>query len=293
MTITALAAFLGGVLTLFAPCAAMLLPSFFAYAFVSRSTLLARTAVFTLAVVTVLVPLGAFAATLGHLIRAHTTTITLIAGLVVIALGVAQVFSLSLPTPKVANQLMTKGTSTGGPQTVGAGGVEDRKPTALAVFALGAGYALAGVGCSGPILGAALSAAALTGSAWQGGLLMAAFALGMALPVGLLALVWEGLRISERSWLRPSPVKVLGRWSTWQNLISGIIFIVLGVILVAFGGNTNLPSLLSADAQINLETRIIHLTNSVPSIVVILLAVVLVGLVVVWVKERQGPKDRH
>jgi cytochrome c biogenesis protein CcdA len=41
-----LAAFLGGVLTLLSPCGALLLPSFFAYAFDRPGVLLSRTGVF-------------------------------------------------------------------------------------------------------------------------------------------------------------------------------------------------------------------------------------------------------
>ena len=50
-SITPLAAFLGGALTLLAPCSVMLLPAFFAYAFTSRTTLLARTGLFWLGLI--------------------------------------------------------------------------------------------------------------------------------------------------------------------------------------------------------------------------------------------------
>lgn len=294
MTVTALAAFLGGVLTLFAPCAAMLLPSFFAYAFVSRTTLLARTAAFTLGVLVMLVPLGVFAASLGHLIRTHAATLTTIAGMVVIALGLAQAFSLSFPTPKLAHRLMSQATS---PAPISEGGraagsfqvgaqATRSAPTTVAVFALGAGYALAGVGCSGPILGAALSAAALTGSALQGALLMTAFALGMALPVALLAFLWDALAVNQRSWLRPRPLKILGRWTTWQNFIAGIIFVILGVILVFFGGNLGLPSVLSVQKQIDMETQLIELTSAVPTFLFVAFAGIVTALVVVFWRER-------
>jgi cytochrome c biogenesis protein CcdA len=54
-----LAAFLGGLLALISPCSALLLPSFFAYAFGGPTRMLARTGVFYLGLVIVLVPLGA------------------------------------------------------------------------------------------------------------------------------------------------------------------------------------------------------------------------------------------
>ena len=52
-------AFLGGLAALLSPCAAMLLPSFFAYAFgSSRTKLLGRTGLFYVGLLITLVPLG-------------------------------------------------------------------------------------------------------------------------------------------------------------------------------------------------------------------------------------------
>ncbi|HSL37639.1 MAG TPA: cytochrome c biogenesis protein CcdA, partial [Arthrobacter sp.] len=58
-------AFLGGVLTLLSPCSALLLPAFFAYAFSTKSRLVARTGLFYLGLLSTLVPLGIFAGVLG------------------------------------------------------------------------------------------------------------------------------------------------------------------------------------------------------------------------------------
>ncbi|BAS07616.1 biogenesis protein [Arthrobacter sp. Hiyo4] len=51
-------AFLGGILTLLSPCSALLLPAFFAYAFSTKTRLVARTALFYLGLLSTLVPLG-------------------------------------------------------------------------------------------------------------------------------------------------------------------------------------------------------------------------------------------
>ena len=52
------AAFAAGVLALLSPCSALLLPSFFAYAFADARALVARTTVFYLGLLLTLVPLG-------------------------------------------------------------------------------------------------------------------------------------------------------------------------------------------------------------------------------------------
>lgn len=278
MEISYLAAFIGGLLTLFAPCAAMLLPAFFAYAFTSRTTLLMRTGVFALGVLLVLVPLGAFAGTLGAFIRQHANTVTLIAGLLVIVLGFLQMFAVTFPVPQWASRLMT-------PKDTGSD--EAGAPSNLAVFALGIGYAIAGVGCSGPILGAVLSFATLGGSVWAGALLMATFAIGMVVPVGILALLWDAFKLSEKSWLRPHPVKLLGRWTTRMNIISGVLFIILGVILVFFGGQAGLPSLLSASQQVAIESQVIDAVSGVPGWLFFVFAAILIALIAVTIKERR------
>ncbi|MDO5033885.1 MAG: cytochrome c biogenesis CcdA family protein [Actinomycetaceae bacterium] len=277
MEISFLAAFIGGALLIFAPCAAMLLPAFFAYAFTSKKMLFARTLFFALGVIVALVPLGAFAGSLGALIRQYAHIVTLTAGILVIVLGLLQAFAVTFPTPGWATRLMTPKTS----------GDAAGAPSNIAVFALGIGYAIAGVGCSGPILGAVLSFATLGGSVLTGALLMTAFALGMVLPVALLAVLWDAFKLYEKSWLRPKPAKLLGRDTTRMNIVSGVIFMLLGIILVFFGGQTGLPSILTSTQQIELESKIMTAVAGVPSWLLLAFAVVIVALIVVTIKERK------
>lgn len=62
-------AFLGGMAATLSPCAALLLPAFFAYAFGDdRARLLGRTGLFYLGLLLALVPLGLGAGALGSLV---------------------------------------------------------------------------------------------------------------------------------------------------------------------------------------------------------------------------------
>lgn len=297
MQVSYLAAFLGGILTLFAPCAAMLLPSFFAYAFTSRRTLALRTVVFFLGLLVVMVPLGAFAGTLGAFIRGHSQTVTLIAGIAVIVLGIAQMFGVTFPTPSLRRARPSESHDLGGKTptvTVASASrvaLESKprggEPSAPAVFALGVGYGLAGVGCSGPILGAVLSFVTLGGSVLGGALLMMSFSLGMILPVAVLAVVWDALNLSHAAWLKPRPVKLLGHQTTRMNIISGVLFIILGAILVFFGGYIGLPSLLSDSQQVGIESRIMAAVSGVPSGLFLAFVAVVVVLALVMIRERR------
>lgn len=292
MNVSALAVFVGGVLTVFAPCAAMLLPSFFAYAFSSRRTLGARTAVFTLGLMVAFVPIGAFAGSLGGELRSHTALITTIAGIIVCAFGVAQIFAFSLPTPSLAGKLMSRPLQPAPSHTDPDGGVNaSKEPSALAVFLLGVGYAIAGIGCSGPILGAVLATTLVSGSALNGFIHALLFALGMSTPVVILAWLWDVLKVSQREWLRPRPLRIGSRLTTVMNVVSGVIFVILGLTLVFLNGSTNLPSLLSVEQQISLESKVAQMTAAVPGyLTVALIAVVVALLVISWKGKGAGDK---
>src|SRR5690625_937159 len=85
--VSLIAALLAGVLALLSPCSALLLPSFFAYAFASRTALVARTLVFYVGLALTLVPLGMGSATVSQLFVGHRGVLIGIAGWVLIVLG--------------------------------------------------------------------------------------------------------------------------------------------------------------------------------------------------------------
>lgn len=253
-------AYLGGLLTLLAPCAALLLPSFFAYAFSSRAVLASRTLIFFLGLLTGLIPLGLGAGQLGGWITAHAGTIAWVGGLIIIVLGLWQ--ALALPTPHLPRRR----------KKIRAEDTEKKqrwwkpsdKSSPLGVYLLGLTYGIAGIGCSGPILGSVLTLAAFGGSPWVGGLTMAVYAAGMFTPVAVLAFAWDALG-SKKDWFKPHPVTLLGRATTRGNIISGVIFIILGLVLVIFGGANPLPGVLDASGQIALETKITQIFAGVPN----------------------------
>lgn len=274
MTLAPLAALLGGVLTLFAPCSVMLLPAFFAYAFTSRTTLAIRTLVFWAGLVTALVPLGVLAGTAGAFLSSHTDLLTRVAAALIIILGIVQVLAIELPHPRL---LRRSATATRG----------DTRDSAhpLSIFLLGVTYGFAGVGCAGPILGAVLVTAGLGGSPVSAGGLMVLYATGMALPLGLLALVWRGLSLSERSWLRPRPLRLLGRETTWTNVVSGGLFVILGALLLVAGASNPLGSLIGAERLASWEESIMSMSSIVPWWA-LLAAIVCIGVAVFFALPR-------
>ena len=217
-----LATFLGGVLTLLSPCSALLLPAFFAYAFQFKGELVKKTGTFYLGLATTLVPLGLGISAVSMLFYGQRSTLILVAGLLIIALGIFQIAGGGFGIGPLAQlQGRIKGGSAG------------------STYALGAVYGFAGF-CSGPILGAVLTVAAASGGALQGAGLLATYALGMAAPLFGLALLWDRFDLGRRRWLRGREVG-LGRFRIHtNNLMSGLMFVALGVVFIAYEGTSAL-----------------------------------------------------
>lgn len=265
-------AFLGGVLTLLSPCSALLLPAFFAYAFSTKTRLVARTSLFYAGLLSTLVPLGVFAGALGSLVTQHRHVLVAVAAALVILLGAAQILGLRLPAA-IRNNAQA-----------GSSG--------LSVFVLGTVYGVAGV-CTGPILGSILTVAAVGSNAMYGGILLAIYALGMALPLFALALVWDRLGISGRRWLRPRPL-VIGRWSnSWIMVLSGILSIGIGVLLLVTDGTAGLGGVLSVGDQFRLETTVSGAASGISNAVFALIAAaVLAVAVVLYLRSQRTQRAR-
>lgn len=260
-------AFLGGVLTLLSPCSALLLPAFFAYAFSTKTRLVARTGLFYLGLLSTLVPLGIFAGALGSLVTQHRTVLVGASAALVILLGLAQISGVRLPAAF---------TPTGRTGT-----------SRLSVFALGTVYGVAGV-CTGPILGSVLTVAAIGSNAVYGGMLLAIFALGMAVPLFVLALVWDRLGISGRRWLRPRPLTI-GTWTnSWLMVVSGLISVGIGVLLLLSDGTAGLGGVLTVQDQFRAESFASEAAAGIPDLVVAgAAALALLAGVALYYKNRQ------
>ncbi|OFE15093.1 thiol-disulfide oxidoreductase [Humibacillus sp. DSM 29435] len=235
-----LGALAAGVLALLSPCSALLLPSFFAYAFTSRSALMARTSVFYLGLLITLVPLGTGAALASQVFYGHRAVLITIAGWAIIAIGVFQVLGGSFALP-FADRLQGW-----------AGGRGSGRSGYLSTLVLGAVYGLAGF-CSGPVLGAILTLAATRSNPVGGALLLVVYALGMALPLFILAALWDRFRLGERRWLRGRMLH-LGLVTVHSTaLVSGLLFIAIGALFLRFDGTAGIVGVLGLGDTTDLE----------------------------------------
>jgi cytochrome c biogenesis protein CcdA len=273
-----LASFLGGLLSLLSPCSALLLPAFFAYAFQSRGVLLGRTAVFYLGLCATLVPLGMGITAVSSLVYGHRSTLISVSGLVIIALGVIQALG---------------GGFAFGPVERLRGGIMGS--SLVATFSLGAIYGFAGF-CSGPILGAVLTVAATSGSALRGAGLLATYAAGMAAPLFVMALLWDRFDLGHRRWLRGREISLGALRLHTTNLLSGLLFVAIGILFIVSEGTSGLESLYASGGATDLAFSVERWAGSfgegtLVSVVFAGLGLLFAGLLVYRLARRRKKKS--
>ena len=271
--VEAVVAFAGGLLGLLSPCSALLLPAFFAYAFGSSGRLVARTAVFYVGLVAVLVPVGLGLGALGALVLERRAELALVAGGLLIAIGIYQLVVGGFEIPGSAG-LMAR---VGGESTA-------------ATFALGAVYGIAGF-CAGPILGGVLTIAGTSGGPITGGALLAIYAAGIAAPLFVLALLWDRLGIGGRQRLRGREVRFGPLVRHSSVVVSALVFVGLGIAFIVFQGSSALSgvyaSLGAADVAISLEAAVTALIRGNGLIAPVILVVALGWITVVVFRSRK------
>ncbi|MEW1550725.1 cytochrome c biogenesis CcdA family protein [Streptomyces tsukubensis] len=271
-----LAAFLGGLLALISPCSALLLPAFFAYSLDSTGRLLARTGIFYAGLATTLVPLGVAGSYAARFFYGNRDLLVAVGGWLIIALGVAQLLGLGFASRRLA-----------------ALSGRIRPTTAAPVYALGLVYGFAGF-CAGPILGSVLTVSAFSGSPVYGGLLLAVYALGMAVPLFFLALLWDRFDLGRRRWLRGRGFSVGRLRLHTTSLLSGLFFVLLGVLFLVFDGATALPGLVSVDRSFEAEQWASEAGAAVPDWVLLVGVVAVAGAVLaVRAARRRTPGTKE
>jgi hypothetical protein len=162
-----------------------------------------------------------------------------------------------------------------------------------ATLALGAVYSFAGF-CSGPILGAILTVAASSGSVFGGVGLLATYAAGMATPLFLMALLWDRFDLGHLSWLRGREVSLGGLRFHTTNLVSGLMFVALGVLFIVFEGTSALEGLYASrgatDLAFAVERWVSGVAESVPLSLALAVVAVLIAGVLLYRRTRRDSK---
>lgn len=208
-------AFGAGLISITSPCCLPLLPGYLGYltglsttdlATRRRRTVLAAI-LFVLGFTAVFAALGATASALGRFLLINRGVFGIVAGLIVLAMGLAIIFEGRLG-------FLSRGVDwTGG---------RGRGKLAAAP-ALGAAFAITWTPCIGPVLGGVLTLAGSTGRVGEGVVLLVVYSLGLGLP--FLALSFSVPRMQR--WLRHA-----GRRLAAMRVVSGGLLAAMGVLLL-------------------------------------------------------------
>ena len=214
---TVVAAFAVGFVSFISPCVLPLVPGYLsAVSGVSlteikggdrrTSRILVPALVFCAAFTIVFVALGMTATGLGSVLRDGRGTLDKVAGGVIIALGV---FFLLTPFVDRLNrewrpEALISRAGSGGP------------------LVAGAAFAFAWTPCVGPTLGSILTAASVSDTVAEGGILLLFYSLGLAVPFLLTAVAFTRATAAFR-WLRDRYLIV--------TAVSGVVLIAMGVLL--------------------------------------------------------------
>jgi cytochrome c-type biogenesis protein len=218
-----------GLLTLGTPCVLPLIPVFLATLLGSagarpagsgRLALLASTLFFSLGMLVVFVALGLTATSLGTLLAAHRTTLTLVGGLVIFLFGLKLLGLLRIGWLDGEKRL--------------AGTLQTRFRW-LNAFALGVVFSLGWTPCVGPVLGSVLTyTASATSSPLRGALYLAAYSAGIIVPLLVLSLFADGAR---------RLVVRVGAWLPRIEKAGGVALAVVGLYLILGAGQPPAASL--------------------------------------------------
>jgi cytochrome c-type biogenesis protein len=213
---TVFAAFGVGMVSFISPCVLPLVPGYLSAisglefaeieAGKSRWKVLLPAIIFCLSFSAMFVALGMSATGLGNTLGENRDTLREISGILLVLMGLFFIGTLFLPllNREWRPETLMRRVATGGP--------------VLAGFA----FAVAWLPCTGPTLGAILTAAANEDTVGQGGILLAFYALGLAVPFLLSAIMFTQVTQIFR-FFRDHYAVITG--------IGGAILIVMGVLL--------------------------------------------------------------
>ena len=230
------AAFLGGVLALFAPCCIVsLMPAYLAAALRRGGWQLATmTLLFSAGVALVLLPIVLGIGALSQLLGTYHREVYFVVGLLLTLLGL---FALSgrgwmLPLPMLSTPARAGQSDAGG------------------VLLLGVVSGLAS-SCCAPVLVGVLALTALSPSILTAAGLGLAYVFGMVFPLLLAAACWERLGLDQRTLSRLGARRlILGVWSVKvTDAVSGLMFLAMGMLalyLAFTGQSTYTPDFLLA-----------------------------------------------
>ncbi|MBR0598485.1 cytochrome c biogenesis CcdA family protein [Sinanaerobacter chloroacetimidivorans] len=206
-----LISFLEGTVTFISPCLLPMLPIYVSY-FAGQNTdgqnrsTIKNAMGFVLGFSLVFIMLGAFAGTIGGILKEHSTIVNVIAGSIVVLFGLNFMDIIKLPLINSHRQFSSKAVKTG----------------FLSSVVFGIIFSISWTPCVSAFLGSALMLAASTGDSIHGILMLLSFSLGLGIPFLVSAVLIERLKYT---------FEIIKKNYRRINLISGGLLVIVGFMM--------------------------------------------------------------
>lgn len=216
-----IAAFLAGMVALFAPCCiTILLPAYLASALKEKKNILKMTLVFFAGISVVLIPIGLGVAWLAKIFQNFHTELYIAGGVLMIIFAVLSVAGKGITIMPMSKRVKTN-----------------------SVFLLGI-FSGAATSCCAPVLAGAITLAIVSGAFWKAIIVTFAYVFGMVFPLFIAAYFYDRFKLEKSKLIQGKiwEVKLWGKslFVHSTNLFAGAIFFLMGAILIylALSGNT-------------------------------------------------------
>lgn len=277
-TASFITAFLAGGAALFAPCCiGVLLPSYLASTFQTRTKVFLMTFVYYLGLLTIFLPIGLGFAGLGELFRSYHTLIFAVGGLFMVLLGASLLLGRAIMLPIHVKQRL------------------DSKHSIWSLYVLGIFSGIA-TSCCAPVLAGVMALTILPGSWGLGIVYSLAFVTGMVLPLFIIAaLVDKTKALSRISLLKRQISYRIFRQNISVHLshfVAGLLYVAVGGLVLYFGSRG--PEALSNTYQLNINlwtadatNYVTNITNYIPQSAWMIIFIIMFGLIA-YVAYRQS-----
>lgn len=213
-----LSAFVAGMAALFAPCCVtVLLPAYLGSIFRQRKTVFLMTLVFFFGVLAVFLPLGLGIAALGQFLKNYHNQLYAIGGLFLVLLGLSILIGQHFSLPFLSRLKR------------GNGKIEN----AGSVFVLGIFSGIATL-CCAPVLAGVMALSALPGSLFWGAIYSLTYALGMVMPLFVIAYFLDKSNITDKFSFFKKRINysVIGRKIniSVSELVAGLVYLLMGAL---------------------------------------------------------------
>lgn len=203
--------FLEGIITFISPCLLPMLPiyvSFFAGGKTEgRHKAFVNSLGFVLGFTMVFVMMGAFAGSIGRLLRDYQTAFNIVTGLIVVLFGLNFLGILKIP-------LLNRTTS---------GGMHNMEAGFFSCVLFGLVFSIGWTPCVGAFLGSALMLASQQGSVLEGTLMLFIFSMGLGIPFVISALLIDRLK---------GTFDFVKKNYRIINLVSGGLLVIIGILMM-------------------------------------------------------------